>query len=80
MATTVAPRVALASTPPTVLDWFEFCAKHFPGQTQGHNLEAIVAYGKYRNAHPPHGDPAAVNETRTVDRTAIRNWEDEGGA
>lgn len=80
MATTVAPQVAHASPPRTVFDWREFCAKHFPGQTERHNLGAVVAYGKYRKAHPLQGDPAAVNEARRADRTAIRNWEDEGGA
>ena len=80
MATTVASQDVPASSPPELFDWHEFCSKHFPGRSERHNLEAVVAYGKYRKKYGVRGDSSAGDETRTSDRAAIRDWEDEGGA
>jgi hypothetical protein len=80
----VASEVATSTNVPDRLDWQSFSAAYFPGRRR-HDLEALIAYGAYRRSHEV--------DARTSDRlarieaergragsTAVRDWEDEGGA
>jgi hypothetical protein len=96
--------VELARKPPMVvestrsgagmLDWIEFSARFFPGHRPRHDLEALVAYGKYRRSgdrsHPAagetpsvsvraHGHPAVNGNNIAARSTERSSWESEGG-
>ena len=64
---------------PAVLDWDAFLAATFPKRRR-HDLEAVVAYGLYRRSSATGEGPADGPRAPCVDPTAIRRWEDEGGA
>ena len=84
---TAADRVA--SVPPSSahapagLDWQAFSAAYFP-ERRRHDLEALTAYGAYRRSRAVgtgSSEPAGVETGRGArGATALRNWEDEGGA
>jgi hypothetical protein len=83
-----AEQVASAATTsvhtPAGLDWQAFSAAYFPGRRR-HDLEALTAYGAYRRSRTvgtgSSAEPGGI-ETRPGARaaTALRDWEDEGGA
>ena len=69
---------------PAGLDWQAFSAAYFPGRRR-HDLEALTAYGAYRRSGAVGTDSSAVAAGVETGRgargaTALRNWEDEGGA
>ena len=79
-----ASAVASATGPTDVLDWQGFCAAYFPARRR-HDLEAVAAYGAYRRSHEvgERSPDAAGPTTRAMNgagSTALRDWEDEGGA
>ena len=83
-----AGQVASAATTsvhaPAGLDWQAFSAAYFPGQRR-HDLEALTAYGAYRRSRAvgtrSSAEPAGIETGRRArGATALRNWEDEGGA
>ena len=66
------------------LDWQAFSAASFPGRRR-HDLEALTAYCTYRRSHEVGArsseEPGPI-EARPDQggSTALRDWEDEGGA
>ncbi len=83
-----ADRVDSVVTPgadaPAGLDWQAFSAAYFPGRRR-HDLEALTAYGAYRRSGAVGTGSSAVAPGVETARgakgaTALRNWEDEGGA
>jgi hypothetical protein len=69
---------------PAGLDWQAFSAAYFPGRRR-HDLEALTAYGAYRRSRAvgtgSSAEPAGIETGRGArGATALRNWEDEGGA
>jgi hypothetical protein len=52
------------------LDWAAFAARFYPGRRR-HDLEAITAYGAYRNR---------LGEAPTAPEAAVLAWEWDGGA
>ena len=75
------PGVASREPIPDGLDWGSFSAAYFPGRRR-HDLEALIAYAAYRSAREtvagPSDGAARIETGRGA--TALRNWEDEGGA
>jgi hypothetical protein len=80
-----ASAIASSSKPRDGMDWQAFSAAYFPGRRR-HDLEAIVAYGKSRRAdstqdHAPEvPTPVETDYDHRIRVTALRGWEDEGGA
>lgn len=81
------PRAPVEAVSPGVrrdgLDWDDFRDLYYPGSRR-HDLEAIVAYGAYRQS--THAGSRA-NEATPVKRATsppealmLDEWEDEGGA
>ena len=69
---------------PEGLDWQRFSAAYFPGRRR-HDLEALTAYSAYKRSRDtgtgPSAEPARIETGRgATGATALRNWEDEGGA
>lgn len=69
---------------PAGLDWQAFSAAYFPGRRR-HDLEALTAYGAYRRSRAvgtgTSAEPAGIETGRGArGATALRDWEDEGGA
>jgi hypothetical protein len=66
------------------LDWQRFSAAYFPGRRR-HDLQALTAYSAYKRSRDTGTrSPAESGGTETgrgkTGATALRNWEDEGGA
>ena len=66
------------------LDWQSFSTAYFPGRRR-HDLAALTAYGAYRRSHEVDArssdEPARIEAERgQAGSTAVRDWEDEGGA
>ena len=66
------------------LDWEAFSAACFPGRRR-HDLKALTAYSAYKRSHNADtrssAEPARIETwRRAAGATALRNWEDEGGA
>lgn len=83
--TPVSTPVTTDATPPVrpgdVLDWARFSAAGFPGRRR-HDLEAVVAYGRYRRSVATSedvSDEPGVDD-RPTEITATQSWEDDGGA
>ena len=69
---------------PDGLDWQTFSAAYFPGRRR-HDLEALTAYSAYKRSRDTgagaSAQPAGAETGRgATGATALRNWEDEGGA
>jgi hypothetical protein len=69
---------------PEGLDWHRFSAAYFPGRRR-HDLEALTAYSAYKrsrdNGTGLSAEPARIETGRgATGATALRRWEDEGGA
>ena len=69
---------------PDGLDWQTFSAAYFPGRRR-HDLEALTAYSAYKRSRDPgagsSAQPAGAETGRgATGASALRNWEDEGGA
>ena len=67
---------------PDGLDWRAFKAAYFPGRRR-HDLEALTAYSVYKRARAGTGSSEEVTRIKQrgpVGVTALRRWEDEGGA
>ena len=69
---------------PDGLDWQTFSAACFPGRRR-HDLEALTAYSAYKRSRDTgarsSAEPARIETwRRAAGATALRNWEDEGGA
>ena len=69
---------------PEGLDWQTFSAAYFPGRRR-HDLQALTAYSAYKRSRDTGTRSSA--ESGGIERgrgktaaTALRNWEDEGGA
>ena len=80
----VASVVTTSAHAPAGLDWQAFSAAYFPGRRR-HDLEALTAYGAYRRSRAvgtgSSAEPAGIETGRGArGATALRNWEDEGGA
>jgi hypothetical protein len=80
----VASVVTSSAHAPAGLDWQDFSAAYFPGRRR-HDLEALTAYGAYRRSRAVgtglSAEPAGVEPGPGArGATALRNWEDEGGA
>jgi hypothetical protein len=80
----VASAVATSAGVPDGLDWQSFSAAYFPGRRR-HDLEALTAYSAYRRSHEidarSSDEPARIEAERgQAGSTAVRDWEDEGGA
>lgn len=78
------PAVATAARGPGGLDWLAFTAAYFPGRRR-HDLEALTAYSRYKRSHDAGTDssaePAGAETGQAASgATALRDWEDEGGA
>jgi hypothetical protein len=90
------PPLVVESTRPGagMLDWIEFSARFFPGHRPRHDLEALVAYGKYRRSgdhyHPAAGETPSVSvgarghpvvngKTIAAPSAELSSWEGEGG-
>jgi len=75
------PAGATGARTPGGLDWLEFSAAYFPGRRR-HDLEALTAYSAYKHSRhagaEPTAEPAGTETGRGA--TAVRRWEDEGGA
>lgn len=66
------------------LDWTAFTAAYFPGRRR-HDLEALTAYSRYKRSRDAGRDSSAEPAGAETGRgapgaTALRDWEDEGGA
>ena len=63
------------------LDWQAFTAAYFPGRRR-HDLEAVTGYAAYKRSRDAGAEPCAEPAGTETGRgaTAVRNWEDEGGA
>ena len=80
----VASGVTSSAHVPEGLDWQGFSAAYFPGKRR-HDLEALTAYGAYRRSRDvgtgSSAEPAGSKRGGAgAGATALRNWEDEGGA
>ena len=68
---------------PEGLDWRAFCAAYFPGRRR-HDLEALTGYSAYKRARAwtrPSEEATRIEKGRgPIGVTALRRWEDEGGA
>jgi hypothetical protein len=75
--------VASSAAAPDGLDWQTFSAAYSPGRRR-HDLEALTAYGAYRRSHAADKRTseghALKAESGPASRTALQDWEDEGGA
>ena len=80
-----ASAIASSPEPPDGLDWQAFSAAYSPGRRR-HDLEAIVAYGTSRRTHSTQDHarevptPIETDDDHRTGVTALRGWEDEGGA
>jgi hypothetical protein len=85
VTTDVAPPVVTHAHASAVLDWEAFRTAHFPGRYR-HDLEAVIAYGGYRRScateQQASAEPTQIEATENhrAEVTALRGWEDEGGA
>jgi hypothetical protein len=69
------------------LDWEAFSAAYFPGRRR-HDLEALTAYSAYSAHRYSHAldsrtsaEPVGIEARHgPADATALRDWEDDGGA
>jgi hypothetical protein len=71
------------------LDWQSFSARYFPGRRR-HDLEALTAYGAYRNRSRPRpkrasgegaqADRRAQAQDAVLVAAAVQAWEAEGGS
>ena len=80
----VASAVAGSARVTEGLDWQSFSAAYFSGRRR-HDLEALTAYGAYSRSHEV--DARSSDESARIGAergqagsTAVRDWEDEGGA
>ena len=69
---------------PEGLDWQTFSAACFPGRRR-HDLQALTAYSAYKRSRDTGTRSSAESGgiergRRKTAATALRNWEDEGGA
>ena len=69
---------------PDGLDWQTFSAAYFRGRRR-HDLEALTAYSAYKRSRDTgagsSAQPAGAETGRgATGASALRNWEDEGGA
>ena len=80
----VASAVSSSVHVPEGLDWQGFSAAYFPGRRR-HDLEALTAYSAYKRSRAvgtgSSAEPARTETGRAArGATALRDWEDEGGA
>ena len=80
----VASVVTSSAHPRAGLDWQAFSAACFPGRRR-HDLEALTAYAAYRRSRAVGTGSSAAPDGAEPGRsargaTALRTWEDEGGA
>ena len=80
----VLPTVTSSVQAPAGLDWLAFTAASFPGRRR-HDLEALTAYSAYKRSRDAGTDSSAEPAVAEPGRgasgaTALRDWEDEGGA
>ena len=75
------PAGATGARVPGGLDWLEFSAAYFPGRRR-HDLEALTAYSAYKHSRTPARNRplSPLGPERGRGATAVRRWEDEGGA
>ena len=68
---------------PEGLDWRAFRAAYFPGRRR-HDLEALTGYAVYKRGRAGTGSSEEAirieKGRRRIGATALRRWEDEGGA
>ncbi len=77
------PAAPTGADGPGGLDWLAFSAAHFPGRRR-HDLEALTAYSAYKRSRDAgtasSAQPAGAAGRGAPGETALREWEDEGGA
>lgn len=80
----VASAAASRTEVPDGLDWHTFSAAYYPRRRR-HDLQAVIAYGAYRRSHavaeqPPEAPSRIEAKRGEAASSALRDWEDEGGA